>query len=633
MRGDGSRAPLAPPEPAPTAVPEAPVADRAAPASVDEPGVLGKVWAILAPAERRQLLALLPAVVVMALFETAGVASIVPFLGLLSDPAAIEKHALLRAWYQAGDFTSPNSFFFVVGLAVLLLVTVGNAISGATTWALLRFSWMGNHTLSLRLLGDYLRRPYEFFLAQNTADLSKNILSEVQSVVTGVLVQGVQLTARGCVVLFVVASLVVLDPVMAAGVAVAFGGVYGAIFLAVRRALTNMGTERVAMNQQRYRLAAEALAGVKELKLYGLEETVLAQYAQPSTTFATLQARHAVLAQLPKFALETIAFGGVLAMVLYLLGAGRSLTDSLPVLGLYAFAAYRMLPGLQVVFAGMTTIRFQLGALGVLYRDLDRTTDVPAPAREVPEVRFESALVLDDVRYHYASAPRSALDGVSLRLGRGEWLALVGATGAGKSTLVDVMLGLLPPTSGRLLVDGGELDDTRRRGWQRVVAYVPQQIFLADDTVARNIAFGLPSHAVDQERLRWAARVAQIDDFVTEQLPKGYDTPIGERGIRLSGGQRQRIGVARALYRRPKLLVLDEATSALDNETEARFFAALESELSETAVVSIAHRLTTTRGFDRILVLEHGRVVDEGSYDELAGRVEMFRMVRTEGAG
>ncbi len=582
-----------------------------------------KVWRILSQQERRQLLVLLPSVVLTAIFETAGVASIVPFLGLLSNPDAIARSKVLSWGFTAGSFHTRESFFFCVGLIVLTLMTTGNGVSAFTTWRLLRFSWMGNHTLSLRLLADYLRKPYAYFLLQNTADLSKNILSEVQAVVTGILVQGLQLSARAVAFIFVIIALLAVDPVMAAGVAVAFGGVYGGIFMVVRRKLAHMGKRRVAANQARFKLAAEALSGIKEIKLYGLEEAVLQRYSGPSTSFATLQARHAVMAQIPKFLLETIAFGGLLIMVLYLLAVGQTLTDALPVLGLYAFAAYRVLPGLQVIFAGVTTVRFQLGALNVLYRDLDRTPAAPP----VPEqtVNFNEALVLEDVRFNYAGVSKSALDGVNVKLARGEWLALVGATGAGKSTLVDVMLGLLEPSSGRILLDGAPMDEGHRRAWQNVVGYVPQQIFLADDTVAKNIAFGAPGHAVDHERMRWAARVAQIDGFIENELPSGYETPVGERGIRLSGGQRQRIGIARALYRMPMLIILDEATSALDGETEAHFFDALERELRDTAVVSIAHRLTTTRDFDRILVVEQGRIVDSGSYDELSLRHPMFQ--------
>lgn len=589
--------------------------------------VLRNVLSLLSPLERRQLLLMTPAVVFMALLETAGVASIVPFLALLSDPNALERNPRLQFFYDQGGFESPQSFFFVVGLGVLLLVTIGNGVSATTTWALQRFSWMGNHTLSLRMLEGYLRRPYDYFLRHNTAELGKNILSEVQSVVAEVLVQGVLLTSRLSVVLLVTATLFLLDPVMAAGVALGFGGVYSALYLYSRRAAAIRGQIRVAANQQRFKLAAEALSGIKEVKLYGLEPAVLAQYEGPSRKFATMQAANAVVSNIPKFAIETIAFGGVLAMVLYFLRDGRDLTSLMPVLGLYAFAAYRLLPGLQVIFAGVNSIRFNLGAVEVLRRDLEEAEMAPPlkPDPAAEDLPFREALDLDRVTFSYAEAPRAALCDVSLKVGPGEWVALVGPTGSGKSTLVDLLLGLIQPTGGTVSIDGRALSVENSRSWQRHTSYVPQQIFLIDDTVAHNICFGVPRAEIDVARLRWAARVAQIAEFVEGEMPQKYDTPIGERGVRLSGGQRQRIGVARALYRQPRFLVLDEATSALDNATEAAFFLALRRELSEVAVVSIAHRLTTTASFDRIYVVERGRISDVGTYEELSARSPHFQ--------
>ena len=589
-------------------------------------GPMAKVWSILTALERRELLLLAPAVIAMALLETAGVASIVPFLGLLSDPGIIDHQPLLLRVYEGLGFTSRQSFFFAVGSAMLALVTVSNVVSALTTWSLLRFSWMKNHTLATRLLGAYLLQPYAFFLDKNSADLGKNILSEVQAVVTGVIVQGVNLLARLAVIVFVLAALVVLDPLMALGVVIVFGGVYGGLFVSIRRRVAAAGKERLALNQARFKVAQEALSGVKELKLYGLEKVALEQFSVSSRGFAERQAANAVVSAIPRYALETIAFGGVLLIVLYLLRRGERLESVLPVLGLYAFAAYRLLPALQTVFAGMTSLRFNLSSLDVLFRDLAGYEASSQHLSASSSVAFQNCVQLDGVGFRYEAADRMTLAGIDLRLGAGEWLAFVGPTGAGKSTLVDILIGLLAPSSGRILVDGVDVTDPLlRAGWQRHVAYVPQSIFLLDDTIAKNIAFGVGDGAVDMVRVREAASIAQIGAFIDGELPDGYETRIGERGVRLSGGQRQRIGIARALYRRPGLLVLDEATSALDNATEAAFFAALHASHAECAVVSIAHRLSTTRDFDRIVVLEAGRVVDIGSFAELSARSAHFQ--------
>ena len=594
-------------------------------------GAIKQLWAILSQQERRQLLLLSPAMVLTALLETAGVASIVPFLALLSDPGAVERQPLLAWAFSEFEFSSHESFFFVVGIAVLALVTVGNVVSAATTWALLHFSWMANHTLSLRLLESYLARPYEYFLGQNTSALISNLFNEVQSVVTGVLVTLLQLAARSVVMVGVLGALLWLDPLMAVGVGGVFGGMYGGIFMMVRQSLRERSVERQQVNKERHKVGIEALTGIKELKLYGLESVVASTYSRPSKRYAALQASTSVIGNMPRFALETIAFGGVLVIVLGMLVRGQALSGALPMLGLYAFAAYRMLPGLQIVFAGLTQIRFAAAALDVLHRDIARERPIGLPLASKRTIEFRERFCLSEVHFRYAAANGDALSGVTVDIRPGEWVAFVGQTGAGKSTLVDLMLGLLPPTSGALMVDDVELDTQTLRLWQDLVAYVPQQIFLLDDTVIRNIAFGIPNEAIDWARARDAAAIAQIDEFVMLNLAKGYDTLVGERGIRLSGGQRQRLGIARALYRQPKFLVLDEATSALDNHTEAAFFAALRRSLAETTVVSIAHRLTTTREFDRIFVLENGKVVDNGTFTELTERNEYFRNAEKKG--
>lgn len=590
--------------------------------------VVGKTWGILSPGERLQLLKLLPAVALVALFETAGVASVAPFLALLSNPEIAHRNPILATAYRLIGFTSDESFFLAVGGCVLVLMTLGNAANAATTWAMLRFAADRNHGLSERLLASYLDEPYTFFLQRNSSDLGKNILNEVGAVTNGVLVQGIVLASRAVVVAGVAVALLISDPLMAVIICVVFGGAYAAIYVAVRRRIVVRGRERNSANEERFKVAQEAFAGIKELKVYGLEKVVVDAFRGPSSRFAHLQAANAVLGQLPRYGIESVAFGGVLTIILIWLRRGDRVTEVLPVLGLYAFAAYRLLPAFQTIFAGFTTLRFNLPALDVLCRDLVTRTSTN---RNVGHAQsFEREIAMEHVGYRYDGASRPTLIDVDLRLRRGEWLALVGPTGSGKSTLVDLLLGLLEPTAGRVVVDGSAVP--RGAGSSNShIAYVPQQIFMLDDTVRANICFGVAPDAVDEERLRWAARIAQIDAFVSNDLDGGYGAMIGERGLRLSGGQRQRIGIARALYRRPALLVLDEATSALDHATESAFFDALRRELRGCAVISIAHRLSTTRSFDRIVVLEKGRIVDSGTYDELSVRSNHFRSGSTGG--
>lgn len=576
---------------------------------------LSATLAVMTPPERRKLLALAPAVTVMALFEVTGVASVIPFLELVADPEAASNSPWLGAVRTVVGPVGNHALLMIVGFGALVVITVGNTVSAVTTYALLRFSWMRNHSISVRLLESYLGRPYTFFLQNNSSELSRNILSEVQQVVSGVILQLVTIIARLVVVLFIFAGLLFVDPVLAVGVTVLFGGVYGALFWFVRRKLTQLGKQRLDVNSDRFKIASEAFAGIKEIQLRGVSEHVIRAFKPPSLAFSDATAQRLSISMLPRFALEVIAFGGVLVMVMYMLATRQSMADVIPLVGVYAFAAYRILPALQSVFAGVTSIRFSLVALEAIEKELR----VPVAKKELEAgeaVVMRDHLELSNACFRYPSTDHCALDGVSLRIDAGEWLALVGTTGSGKTTLVDVLLGLLPLEKGQFLIDGRPLSELGPSAWQRSVGYVPQQIFLVDDTIARNICFDAGAEALDDEAIKRAARLAQIDDFI-ESLPEGYETPVGERGVRLSGGQRQRIGIARAVYREPSFLVLDEATSALDGPTEAAFFAEIRKAPWRPTVISIAHRLSTTEHFDRVLLVRDGEIACEGTPEDL----------------
>lgn len=579
--------------------------------------VFQETLALLTPGERRRLALLIPPIVLVGLFEVAGVASLAPFLALLAQPERFMKHRILRWTYTTLEFTSLNGLFFFVGVCVLVLLTVGNALSALTTWGLLRFAWGRTTSLSGRLLRNYLYRPYPFFLERSTADLVNKALQGAHDVAVHVIWQMASLCSRLVVVLFVTATLVILDPVLALGAVVMFGGIYGSLYFASRRWAVRAGKERAAAEAERLRISMEALNGAKEIKLYRLEEPVLEAFRRASLQSSRNATNQVVIIGLPRYAFETVAFGGVLVMVLYLLGTNRSLEGTLPLLGLYAFATVRLLPALQAVFSAFNSLGFYSAAVGTLRKELAEGS-TPESRDEAKPCPFERELRAHDVSFAYEGSPRPVLAGISLAIERGAWIVLIGPTGSGKSTLVDLFLGLLTPTAGSITVDGTPLTEHHVRAWQARAGYVPQQIFIVDDTIEANICFGVPKEQRDPARLERAARLAQIHEFVTHELPKGYETVVGDRGIRLSGGQRQRVGIARALYRAPSFLVLDEATSALDGETEAAFFAALRKDLVGCTVLSITHRHTTARSFDRAYRLEGGTALIEMSPNDVA---------------
>jgi ABC-type multidrug transport system fused ATPase/permease subunit len=393
--------------------------------------------------------------------------------------------------------------------------------------------------------------------------------------------------------------------------------------MTVRAKQRQFGRARVTANQERFKVTGEAFGGIKDVKVLGREDAFASRFAPASWTFSKATASNAVLTQLPRYLFETIAFGGIVVIVLFYLQAGEGLAQILPTISLYAFAGYRLMPELQQLFSGVAAIRFNRAALDDLTEDMHRfALDASAPdSRPLP---FADAVRFDDVTFQYDGADRPALDGVSLTVPRNQTIGLVGASGSGKTTLVDLLLGLYTPDAGRILVDETPLTAETLGGWRRQVGYVPQHIFLCDDTIANNVAFGVPPSEVDRTRIERATQIAHLHDFV-QTLADGYETVVGERGVRLSGGQRQRIGIARALYHDPDVLVMDEATSALDGATESAVMEAIHDLTGRKTIVLIAHRLSTVESSDRIYLLDRGRVAAAGTYDALTETSAAFR--------
>lgn len=580
--------------------------------------------------ERWQLGVLAVVLVVRAGIEMVGVGSIAPFMEVVANPSVVQENEWLRWAYVELGFESVRSFLVAMGVAVIGVLLVSNSISALAVWAMLRFTWSMNHRLSNRLLLGYLAQPYSFFVERNSADLNKRILSEVQTVANGILTPMLNILARSLVVIALATLLIVLDPGLAVVVVLVLGGAYGIVFTSVKAKQRRLGRRRVDANEVRYKITGEAFGGIKEVKVLQREKAFASRFAGPSWTYSRTTASNRTIAQLPRYLFETIAFGGIILIVLYYLQAGEGLDQILPVVSLYAFAGYRLMPELQTLFAGVTAIRFNQAALDDLTEDLQRfdLSSEQAAARSegeaVPVPQLQEAIKFDGVTFYYPEATEPALDALTLTVERNRTVGLVGMSGSGKTTLVDLLLGLYTPDSGQILVDSIPLREGTVGSWRRQVGYVPQHIYLCDETIAGNIAFGVPAAEIDQDRVEQAARIAHLHDFILT-LPGQYETIVGERGVRLSGGQRQRIGIARALYHDPDVLIMDEATSALDGATEDAVMEAIKDLSGRKTIILIAHRLTTVEDCDRIYMLENGRVVVSGTYDELVLQSEAFR--------
>jgi len=593
---------------------------------------LRKINDILEPAERRKALLLLAMMIGMGLLEATGVASVMPFFAVVSDPAVVRENRYLNALYEGLGFASVDSFLLYLGGAVFVIVVGSLVFRALTQWAMAYYVQMRGYSLSSRLLSAYLGRPYSFFLNHHSADLGKSVLFEAHQVVSGVLMPAAQLVANGILAAFLFGLILASGPEFALAAIALLGGAYVLIYMLVRRYLGRIGLARMRSNRERYQLAQEALGGIKDVKVLGLEGGYLRSFLRPARRFARSQAASQVVGLLPQFILQALAIGGLIVFLLIELASReRGITDLLPLMALYAFAGLRLLPALQQVYLAVTRIRYSRPALDALHADLT-ASQAAATAHRALEVREEpeplplrEKLQLEGISYTYPQADGASVHNLTVSVPARSVVAFVGPTGAGKTTVIDLVLGLLEPQDGRLTVDGTCITRENVRAWQRNIGYVPQHIFLSDDTISANIAFGVLPSAVDAAAVERAARVAKLHDFIVRETPKGYDTVVGERGVRLSGGQRQRIGIARALYRDPEVLVLDEATSALDNLTERAVMDAMQSMAGSKTIILITHRLSAVRGCDTIHLMDGGRMRASGTYQSLLDSDSSFR--------
>ena len=585
--------------------------------------VYRRLWQLLGPAKRRQLILLSLLMIASGLFDLAGVALILPFLAIVADPSAIETNALLRSIREALGFEGTFPMLVLAGAATFLVVVLGGAVRAASSWLVNRFVRGTIVDLSHRRLAGYLAQPYEWIMQRHPAELSKSVLQEIGEVATGTIAPAVRLIANGTLLGLLAGFLLAVEPIGAILVGGAIGAGFVAVYALVGRRLGALGTDRLKANRERHQIVGEALGGLKEMKTMGLESHYLDRYLNPSRRLANAQATVAIIGELPRYALESLAFGGLILFTLWLLWTRQgALEDVLPVLGAFAITAVKIMPTAQTLFRDVSLMGFGRPALTALAIDLDRKLPVAeAPGLPVPEVPVD--IRFDGVSYAYPGASRAALRGLDMTIGAGTRVGIAGATGAGKTTLVDLLLRLVPPGEGEVTAGGEPLAALDGAGWRRHVAYVPQAIHLVDDSVLANIAVGDPAGADRDAALR-AADTAGLTPVI-DALPKGIDTPIGDRGARLSGGQRQRIGIARALYRRPAMLILDEATSALDAATEAAVLSRIGAPGTRRTLVMITHRLSTLSLCDEVHFLEGGRIAASGSIDELRERAPGFR--------
>lgn len=580
--------------------------------------------------EKRHFVGILGAALSMAIFQALGIASIIPFISLVMNPEIVFENTHLNWAYSFFGFGSIRSFVIAAGIAMLIIIVAGNLISAFAIWLKTRFVWRKNHDLSTALLKKYLSLPYSYFVTQNTADLAKNVLAEVQTLTTSFFIPMLEIITDSVIILIIFLTLILISPTATVTILGMFVLIYWGISKSALLAkLKKRGGLRLEENRGRFKAASEALGGIKDIKLLGREGFFINKFANHSLKLSDLQSWNDVVSKIPRYFIEIIAFGGAIVFVLILMLTRQDFRQVIPMVSFFAFAGYRIMPTLNRMFGAFTKLQFNSAVLDKLYNDLvkkeDKIKDRKDLEKQKNAIKLQNSIQIKNLSFAYTATSTNVLKNINLKIDKNASVAVAGSTGTGKTTFVDIVLGLLQPTKGSIEVDNRKITDQNLRSWQNDLGYVPQFIYLTDDTITRNIAFGLSDNQIDLKRIKAVAKISNLYHFIVNQLPNGFNTLVGERGIRLSGGQRQRVGIARALYNDPDVLVLDEATSSLDGITEEAVLKAIENLSKLKTLIIIAHRLTTVKKCDMIYLMDQGRIIAQGSYHELMATNAQFR--------
>lgn len=556
-----------------------------------------------------------------AVAELMALGAVLPFLTILADPEGAREVEALRWIFGLLDASTYGNVVLVTASLFAIAAFIAGAVRLWLVWVMQGFVFSVAHHLGVEIHRRTLSQPYAYYVAQNSSDVIA-AMEKVQVVLFNVLIPLISAVSSGIIALFLIAALIYIDPVTALSAAAAFSCTYLLVSILSRRRLMACSETINSAYAQRVRAVQESLGGIRDIIIDRSQPLYVDQFAGVDQRFRRAQAVAAFIGAAPRFAVEAAGLVLIAALAAILSARTGGLTTALPILGALAVGAQRLLPLLQLIYYGWSS----LAAGGALLSDLNRllrlsSAEEQGEPGDVEPLPFESEIRVDGVTFHYPGQPEPTLTDVNLTIRKNSSVALIGKTGSGKSTLMDLLMGLLEPQRGTINVDGVALDREARRRWQGRIAHVPQAIFLADTTIERNIAFGAPTARIDRARVIDAARQAQLHEFI-ESLPDGYRTPVGERGVRLSGGQRQRLGLARALYKRASVLILDEATSALDDATEVAVMQSLQALSGELTVIIIAHRLSTVAHCDQVVRLEQGRVAKIGSYAEVIDQTE-----------
>lgn len=589
---------------------------------------LKKLLDLLSRKDKKKIQILTLLILITAIIDTIGIASIFPFITLLSNPQLLETNFFLVNLFKMAQILGikdSTEFLYFLGVFSLFFLIFSLIVRAVCTYFQYRFSLMCEYSIGKSLVEKYLHQPYEWFLDRNSAEIGKNILLEVREVVEKGILPSINILAYGIACLCLIILLVLIDPYISLIMSLSIMICYLISFYFVKKILSKLSIRRSDANKKRNIIINEAFGASKEIKIIGKEEFYIKNFEDPAKKYATSHSLAVIIGLLPRYIIEGFAFGGMIFVILLFMSKENSFSNLIPIISVYAFAGYRLMPALQNIYFAATQLRFSGAALINVHSDFKSLNLGERYNKNQLSLPFNKSIELKNISFSYNLKNRSIIKNVSFKIPAFSKVGIVGATGSGKSTVIDIILGLLTPNHGNLYVDDIKIDKNNLSSWQKKIGYVPQQIYLSDESIISNIALGTDKDKIDYNQIVKVSKIANLHEFIDKELPNKYDTLVGERGVRLSGGQRQRIGIARALYHKPSILVLDEATSALDNLTENSVLEAVLNFGKNITILLVAHRLTTVKNCDNIFFFEKGKMIANGNFNELIKKNEQFK--------
>ncbi|USN53977.1 MAG: ABC transporter ATP-binding protein [Candidatus Nomurabacteria bacterium] len=580
--------------------------------------ILQKLQVILPPGDKKKIFGIFVLMLIAAILEVIGISLILAFISTVSNPDTLFQITWLAPILQRANITDAKGLLTYGSILLIVLFVLKNAYIISFQYIQSHFVYRRFSAISSRLFNSYMRAPYIYHLNNNSARLVRNVTGETTLLVHYIMLPLLVVVMESIMIISISIFLFAVEPLNTL-IVLFFVGSSGIFFLRlVKKKIQHFGSESLIERETMIRRVNEGVGGIKEILVKNRQSWFINAFTQSIHTYAKAETYKNIFKMSARPVIETVAVAGMLLVALVLVWQGRGVESILPVLSLFGVATFKLMPSLDKVVSNSNVIRYYTYTLNSIHDDIAELSKIETPIHtnsDNKKISISSTLSLQKVYFRYPGSEKQVLQDVSLTIPKGAAIGFVGPSGAGKSTIVDIILGLLSIDSGQILVDGKDIKNTMA-AWQKNIGYIPQTIFLADNTIRNNIAFGLNDNEINDAQVSRAIKMAQLEEFIAS-LPQGVNTMVGERGVRLSGGQRQRIGIARALYHDPEVLVMDEATSSLDNQTEKYIIDAIENLKRDRTIIIVAHRLSTVENCDNLFFIEKGHIKDSGTYSHI----------------